>query len=215
MNENTCPVTGDTHKEEWASFITHSAGLLLSIFGSVILLFNSFQSNDNLFFIGCVIYSISIIALYAASSLYHSCKNVSKKHTLRKIDYICIYLLIAGSYAPLCLGPLKNMGGIELCAAIWICALAGILYQLLSKKRSLIISLSSYLIMGFFVLPFISTVKEEISNDSLNMLVAGGASYTFGVLFFCWDRLTYNHAVWHLFVIGGSTFHYTFIFFLV
>lgn len=215
MNDKICPVTGDTHAEEWVSFLTHFAGLFLSIVGVLVLLHYSFWYNDSLFFIGCLLYSFTLIALYAASTLYHSCKNVSQKHTLRKMDYICIYLLIAGSYSPLCLGPLKNVGGIELFIAIWTLALAGILYEYYSKSKRLIISLSSYLLMGFFVLPFLSTVKEEIPSDSMDMLIAGGASYTLGVYFFRWSRVVYNHAIWHLFVMGGSAFHYLFIFFLI
>lgn len=158
--------------------------------------------------VSSTVYGSTLIMLYGASTYYHSCNETGKKQKLKIIDHACIYLLIAGSYTPFTLGPLKDFGGPDLLALEWTIAFCGILLKVIAVDRFKVISLLGYLAMGWLVVFSYEILMEEISGQSLNFLFAGGLCYTVGTVFYVWDKLPYNHGIWHLFVLGGSICHY-------
>ncbi len=130
-------------------------------------------------------------------------------------DHACIYLLIAGSYTPVIFGPLKGPVGWTMCAVVWGAALAGIVLKVFFTGRFVLISTGLYLVMGWACIFIVDVLKEALSEQGLIWLAAGGISYTLGVVFFLWEKLPYNHCIWHLFVLGGSACHYYLITFYI
>jgi hemolysin III len=207
-NEIICPISGESFKEERINYFTHLVGLALSAMGCVFLLIHCFYRNDFVHLISCSIYSGALISLYAASTFYHGCQSTTKKTKLKIVDHSCIYLMIAGSYTPFTLGPLKNDGGVDLLILVWAVAAAGIVFKIVAIHRFQALSLISYLGLGWLVVYNFPVLMEEMTAIAFALLVAGGIFYTVGTLFYMWDRLTYSHAIWHLFVLGGSGCHY-------
>lgn len=203
-----CPISGETDKEERLNHFTHRVGLWLSAVGVPLLIFYSYLYGDPLHVAGYVIYGFTLILLYVASTCYHGCRSIQLKRSFRVLDHTCIYLLIAGSYTPFTLGPLRDCGGWLIMGIEWGIALIGILLKIFAFHRFQVVSLIAYLAMGWFVVFSWGTLAEKLPPLPINLLLACGLSYTIGVVFFLWKRLPYAHAVWHLFVLGGSICHY-------
>ena len=146
--------------------------------------------------------------LYAASSYYHSRQTLEQKQTFKIIDHACIYLLIAGSYTPFTLGPLREFGGWNLMAIEWTIAIIGITLKIIAVDRLQMVSLLAYLGMGWLVVFSYETLMEQMPATAVTWLIIGGLSYTIGTIFYIWDKLPYNHGIWHLFVLFGSASHY-------
>lgn len=214
MEPTYCPISGESPQEERINCITHLVGIFLSVIGSIVLLGYCLYSQNTLHLISCLIYSLTLIALYSASSYYHSCIHPSTKQTLKIVDHVCIYLLIAGTYTPFTLGPLRDLGGWTLLLLVWSIAIVGIIFTIFAIDRFKWFSLASYLGMGWLILMHIFDLQRELSFTSLVWLVAGGILYSLGTLFYVWEKLSFNHAIWHLFVLGGSVCHYFSIFYL-
>lgn len=212
---NICPVTGDTVEEERVSFVTHMIGFVLSIIGFIFLTTYACLYGNTLTILSSSIYGVCLVLLYAASTFYHGCQKVQKKSTLQIFDYSCIYLLIAGTYTPFTLGPLLEDGGIYLLSVEWGIAFVGILLKIFTADRFIIPSLISYLVMGWLVVFNLPTLIELLPVLTLAWVAIGGFLYSFGTIFFLWDSLHMNHAIWHIFVLGGSIFHYFAVFDLV
>lgn len=208
MNDMICPVSGETHLEERVNHFTHLFGVVLSLIGLPVLIVYGTLHGDFWHIASYSIYGVSLVLLYLASTYYHGCLCPEKKNKLRVVDHACIYLLIAGSYTPFALGPLRETSGWMLLGIEWGIAAAGILFKLFAIDRFQTLSLAGYLVMGWLVVFSWPTLMEELSPTSLALLVSGGLSYTFGVVFFAWASLPFNHAIWHLFVLGGSACHY-------
>ena len=206
--EAQCPISGETPEEERINFYTHLVGLFLSVVGAVALFVYSTNSPEPYHSISCAIYGVTLVSLYAASTYYHACRVTSRKYILKIIDHICIYLLIAGTYTPFALGPLRHAGGWDLLYLVWGIAAIGIAFKIVAINRFELLSVIMYVGMGWLVLYNFSALKNELSYSSLVLLFVGGASYSAGTLFYLWDRLAYNHAIWHIFVLGGSMSHY-------
>ena len=154
------------------------------------------------------IFGSSLIVLYLASTLYHAIPNVRAKKALQYVDHSCIFLLIAGTYTPFMLNLMPNWIGITICTACWIIAVFGIIFQPWLMKKSDRLNTFLYLFQGWLVLFAFKPVVEALPVTGLVLLVAGGLLYSFGTIFYNWQRLPYHHAVWHLFVLGGSVTHY-------
>ncbi|MBA3816511.1 MAG: hemolysin III family protein [Parachlamydiaceae bacterium] len=203
-----CPVSGESYKEELLNHWTHLIGLILSLIGLPILIFYSVLREDPWTIASFSIYGSTLVLLYLASTFYHGCTNLSHKSVLQVVDHACIYLLIAGCYTPFALGPLRESNGWTLLAIEWTIAVVGIGIKIIAFNRFQAISLISYLVMGWLVVLSWSTLVDKLSVTALILTMVGGLFYTIGSIFFVWEKLPFNHGIWHLFVLCGSVCHY-------
>ncbi len=194
--------------EEFANTITHGFGLVLSVAGFVALVILASLRGDPLLIIACVVYGLSLIVLYAASTIYHGTTSAELKHKLRLVDHCCIYLLIAGSYTPFGIIILNGTRGQSLLALIWTFAVVGIAAKLMFQHRFPVVSVGSYVVMGWLGVFAIQPMLETLGTEAVMLAVAGGLSYTLGVVFFAWPRIRHHHAIFHVFVLAGSILHY-------
>jgi hemolysin III len=204
-----------TRREEIANSITHGIGALLSVAGLAVLVGFSTTRGDAWHIVSCSIYGATLILLYLASTLYHSISQPNLKELLRTFDHSAIYLLIAGTYTPFMLVSLRGPWGWSLFGTIWGIALLGIVLKTTSFGRLPGISLGFYLTMGWIVIIAIKPLLAALDKGGLWLLVLGGLAYTGGVIFYAWEKLPYSHAIWHLFVMAGSAFHFFAILFYV
>ena len=200
---------GYTFKEEFANTLTHIVGILLSVIGTIIIITNLVvnDSEKNSIIAG-VLFSISLILMYCSSSLYHAIRDYRVKKIFQKIDHCSIYILIAGSYTPFTLISLYPNPGLFLFIFIWSLAAFGILVEIYNLKYSFYISMVLYIVMGWFVLFFFQDLYSNLALNGLILVILGGIFYTVGIIFFVWERIPYNHTIWHLFVLAGSLSHY-------
>ncbi len=204
-----------THREEIANSITHGIGALLSVAALVVLIVFSTSRGDAWHIVSCSIYGTTLILLYLASTLYHSIRIQRLKSFLRTIDHSAIYLLIAGTYTPFMLVNLRGPWGWSLFGTIWGIALLGIILKTTSFGRLPGVSLGFYLTMGWIVVIAIKPLLAVLDKGGMELLILGGLAYTGGVVFYVWEKLPYSHAIWHLFVLAGSAFHFFAILFYV
>jgi hemolysin III len=194
--------------EEIANAVTHGVGLLLSIAGFVVLLVFAILRGTAWHIVACSIYGASLVCLYSASTLYHSVVSPRLKRALRSFDHSAIYLLIAGTYTPFLLLNLRGPWGWSIFGVIWGLAVAGVLFKLWFVDRVPRLSTAVYLAMGWLAIIAAKPVLAHVPTVTLLWILAGGLCYSAGVIFYAWRRLPYGHAVWHLFVLAGSTCHY-------
>ncbi len=205
---NTPELNTYTIGEDIVNSITHAVGLGLSLAGAVILISLSLLHGDAWFTVSFSIYGSTLITLYMASTLYHAFRNPEIKKVFKIVDHVSIYLMIAGSYTPFLLIDLRNIQGWSLLCVIWGLALLGILYKIFFIQRLRTLSVFVYVFMGWLCVIVIREILDSIPGTSIILMIIGGAVYTSGVIFYVWRRLPYNHAIWHLFVLGGSICHY-------
>lgn len=195
-----------TPEEELANAITHCIGILGALVAFIYVLLQPIE-NTAVFWSTSVFCATAFI-LYSSSTLYHSVKSKSKKFLFKKLDHISIYLLIAGTFTPFCWGVLGNTSlGINLLIAVWAIVIAGIVFKIFLTGKLEFISLASYLGMGWLGFLMFDEIAEILSQEVVNMMLYGGVSYTVGVAFYLMRKLKYHHAIWHLFVLGGTGFH--------
>ena len=164
--------------------------------------------GDPLKTVSAVIFGMSLVVLYSSSTLYHFSTTSRWKARFQTLDHICIYLLIAGSYTPFTLITLQGPWGWSLFAAVWSMAIGGVLVKTLWKgKKDHWFSTALYLLMGWLIVLAARPLLHGMPAAGVGWLAAGGLAYTLGVVFFAWQRLPFNHAIWHLFVLGGSVCH--------
>ncbi len=204
-----------TLAEEVAHSLTHGLGMLLSIAGMVILVRFSSHNGDAWHVVSSSIYGSSLILLYGASTLYHAIPHPNAKAVLQRIDHAAIYLLIAGTYTPFLLISLRESWGWPLFGIIWTLALIGVTLEFINWKPFEKISLALYLGMGWIIVFAINPMLEQVETGGLVLLLIGGLCYSFGVIFYVWEKLAFNHAIWHLFVLAGSVLHFFSILFYV
>jgi hemolysin III len=196
----------DTHGEEVASMMTHAAGIVFSLAALVSMLL--LADGDPIKIVSAAVFGLSLVVLYSSSTLYHLSTTHRWKARFQTLDHICIYLLIAGSYTPFTLITLRGPWGWSLFAAVWLMAVGGVCMKTLWKgKKDHWFSTALYLLMGWLIVLAIGPLLRAMPAAGIAWLVAGGLSYTLGVAFFAWSRLPFNHAIWHLFVLGGSVCH--------
>jgi hemolysin III len=194
--------------EEFANSVTHGVGLGLSLAGLVVLIILAVLRGTAWHVVSCAVYGATLVILYAASTLYHAIQSPRAKRVLRIIDHGAIYLLIAGTYTPFTLVNLRGSLGWTLFGVIWSLALLGILFKAFHVDRFPIASTLVYLSMGWLVVVAWKPMVALIPVGGLALIAAGGMAYTVGVIFYAAKRIPYNHAIWHLFVLAGSIFHY-------
>ncbi len=213
--EKRCPVSGESFAEEVANALTHGAGFVASAIGLVAMAFASWEHESTLFMLACIIFGSALTLLYAVSTLYHCSYCPDTKRLFRTLDHVCIYLVIAGSYTPLTVGPLYGTLGWTLFGVVWGVALVGIWYKVVAPVESSLPSTLSYLFLGWMSVSVALPLYHSMTTGALIWLAAGGLSYTVGVFFFLAERMPFSHAIWHLFVLGGSTCHFAMIYFHV
>lgn len=194
--------------EEIANSLTHGFGLLLSIAGFVFLVALAMMKGDVWHVASSLVYGSSLVVLYGASTFYHSAVSPELKYKLQLADHCCIYLLIAGSYTPFLLVILRDGLGFGMLAFVWAFALFGIAMKVIFRGRFSAAGVVSYLAMGWIGVIAIQPLYLALGLAPLVLIIAGGISYTLGVIFFGWKSIKHHHAIWHGFVLGGSLFHF-------
>ena len=194
--------------DELANSLTHGVGLTLSITGFVVVVVLAAMRGSAWRIVSCAVYGSTLICLYTASTLYHSLRARRLQRILRVCDHSAIYLLIAGTYTPFLLVNLRGGWGWSLFGIIWGLAMAGILFKVWFIEHFPILSTAVYLLMGWLALAAVKPMLLSVPQSGLLWLLAGGLLYTVGVVFYAWKRVPYNHAIWHGFVLAGSTCHY-------
>jgi hemolysin III len=194
--------------EEIANSLTHGLGLALSLAGLVVLVVVTALHGGVLSIVSCSVYGVTLVSLYAASTVYHVAWAPSWKRVLKIVDHSCIYLLIAGTYTPFMLVAVRGSWGWILFSVVWTLALGGIVFKLWFVDRYPVASTAFYLLMGWSVVIALKPLVQVVPAPALLWLLAGGVAYSAGVIFFAMPRVRYSHAVWHGFVLAGSIFHY-------
>ena len=197
-----------TQREEIANSVTHGVGWFLSVCGLAILVTFAAITGGALRVTSCAVFGATLVLLYAASTLYHALPSERAKGIFRILDHSAIFLLIAGTYTPLSLVAVGGPWGWSLFGATWALAAFGILLNTIAHGRWRWLSITLYVTMGWLVVIAIRPLAEAVSPGVLALIVAGGLAYTAGLIFYYWRNLPYGHAVWHLFVLAGSLFHF-------
>ena len=196
-------------REELANAVTHGIGLVLSLVGMPVLILAALDRGERATVIGASVFGATLIALYAASTLYHAIPHPTFKQKLRVVDHAAIYLLIAGTYTPFTLGVLRGTWGWTLFGIVWTLAALGVLFKVLFGSGAMAkLSTAIYVAMGWVIIIAIKPLMASMEYAGLMLLVAGGLCYTGGVIFYVDRRRAWTHPVWHLFVMGGSICHY-------
>ncbi len=207
---------GYTLAEEIANSISHGAGVVLGIVGLVLLLVQAVDNGATSTAIASYsLYGGTIILLFLASTLYHAIPSPRAKPWLKRFDHCAIYLLIAGTYTPFLLVGLDSPLARGLMIVIWSMALVGVLFKLAFAHRFEVLSLVTYLVMGWLSLIVIYQLMQVLAPGGVTLLAVGGVVYTLGVVFYVCKRIPYNHAIWHGFVLGGSLCHFLAIYLYV
>lgn len=201
-------ISQSSQLEEIANSVTHGIGLLLSIAGLSVL--TSFASvfGSVWHIVSCSIYGATQILLYAASTLYHSITHPKAKAIFRALDHSAIFLLIAGTYTPFTLVNLRGPWGWTIFGVVWGLALVGIAFNGFFMRQKAVWNVLPYLGLGWIAVIGLKPLLESVAPGGLLLLATGGLAYTVGSLFYAWKRLPFNHAIWHLFVLAGSGFHF-------
>ena len=193
-------------QEELLNVITHGLGIPFSAIGLILLLVNYNSDLVNMAYV--IIYGLSMLLLFSASTIYHYATEPKYKTALRKLDHISIYALIAGTYTPICMSVLKDSRGVLLFILVWSVAAFGLILKLFFTGKFEKISLLLYLVMGWLIVIDIQQLYESISSQALTYLILGGVCYTGGIVFYVMHKLKFHHVIWHVFVLLGALFHF-------
>jgi len=200
------------YKEERLNVISHAFGLLLSVIGLPFLILKSFNFDGFWKPASLVIYGLSLIILYAASTFYHAAKDPKRRRKLNIFDHAAIYVLIAGTYSPYTIVLLDSTLGWTVFGLTWTFALIGVILKLFYTGRFDKLSTILYLLMGWQIVFVIKTLMEHLSTQGLQLLFAGGVFYTIGALLYSINKIPYNHAIFHVCVLLGSLCHFFSVF---
>ena len=194
----------ESRGEEIANAVSHGIGLLAILAATPLLMAAAWPRGAGL---GAGVFAGSAALLYLASMLYH-CAPARRKGFFRMLDHVAIFFLIAGSYTPFALGPLKGPLGWTVFGIVWLLALGGALFKMVARFRFPYVSTGIYIGMGWLAVFIIRPLAAHLPAGGLAWLVAGGLAYTVGVVFYHWERMRYSHLVWHLFVLAGTGCHF-------
>lgn len=194
--------------EEIAHAITHGIGALASIAGLVVMVVLAAQRGDARMVVGVSIFGISMVLLYTASTMYHALTPKKAKRVFELMDHGAIYLLIAGSFTPFSLIVLGGGWGWSSFGTVWGLAILGIIYEVVFKRPWKILSLIFYIGLGWMMVIPAKPLAAAMPREALILIGAGGLAYTGGAVFYAWRGFRYNHALWHLFVMAGTAFHF-------
>ena len=202
--------------EELANSISHGIGFVGAMIGTPILVLAAFRSGSSSFLIGTIIFTATMLLLYLGSMLYHAWPPTRAKFFLQTLDHAAIFLLIAGTYTPFALGPLRGTGGLIMLGIVWSLALFGVFMKATrGTLRHRKLAMTLYLGTGWLGVVLIRPFALTIPLSAVLWLIAGGIAYTIGTLFFANERLRYAHFIWHLFVLAGTSCHFAAVFFCV
>lgn len=201
--------------EEIANAVTHGVGTLLAIIGTVVLIFYAAANSNVSGIVSASVYGGSLILLYLISTLYHALTNNKAKKFFQILDHCSIFLLILGSYVPICLVLLPPQLGWQLLGINLLLTIVGITLNTISLSRWQRLSLLMYVLMGWSVAIALPYLWQMLPVEGLSLLVSGGMAYTAGIVFYADKKHKFMHSVWHLFVLAGSTLHYFFVLYYV
>lgn len=204
-----------SRKEEVVNWVTHGIAALASVAGIVFMLSKISPDSEIDKWISLGIYSFSLVALYSASTIYHFVLSAKWKKAFRIVDHAAIYIKIAGTYTPFLLLALQDSYGWEVFVGMWTLVVAGIIFKLFFVDRFNLLSTAIYVGMGWVAIFLLVPLYQALSLEVLAYLLAGGICFTSGVAFYLWKKLPFSHAIWHVFVIGGSAFHFAGIYLYV
>ena len=207
------PKWDQSRGEELANSISHGFGLVAALVGAPILMLTAWRRGDRYFLIGAAVFSAAMLLVYLGSTLYHAWPRGATKSVFQVIDHSAIFLLIAGTYTPFTLGPLRGAWGWTILGLVWALAILGVILKSVhGTQRRKKLSMTLYLGMGWLILVAFRPLILHVPLPSLAWLVAGGVAYTAGVFFYVSKRRRYTHFVWHLFVLLGTACHFFAIF---
>ncbi len=196
----------DRHQELWNA-LTHGLGTALAIAALAVMVTFAALRGTARHIVGASLFGAMLVLLYLMSTLYHALRPPRAKKVFRILDHSAIFLLIAGTYTPLCLGPLKGAWGWSLFGVVWGLAVIGIVFKATLFHRWAWLSTAVYLLMGWIALIAIVPLMRTLSPGGLAWLFGGGLCYSGGVIFYRWQSLRHHHALWHLCVLAGSACH--------
>ena len=202
--------TQSSVEERWNT-LTHGFAAILGVVGLVMMLLHM-DINSPWALFSVLVYGVSVIILFTASTLYHFSRQEKQKHRYRIVDHISIYLLIAGTYTPVLLLGLRDSLGWPLFVAVWVIAAIGIVLKLFFTGRFEIFSTLLYLVMGWLIVFDFENVSEFLGPQGVLWLFAGGLFYTVGIIFYAFQRIPFNHVIWHVFVVAGAFCHFMMIY---
>jgi len=201
--------------EELANRCTHGLGALLSIAGVAALIVLAAEQHDSYRIVSACIYGASMITFYCLSTAYHSVRKPYVRYVFRILDHASIYLMIAGSYTPFALVTLRGPWGWSLFGTVWGLGTFGAVMKIVTTHRFPYIGPLLYIGLGWIVVVAFKPLSAALAINGMYLLFAGGIAYTLGVVFYLWDRIPFNHAIWHLFVLAGSALHFFAIYYYV
>ena len=201
--------------EEKVNIISHAFGFILSIVALVLLVKHAYLHGNAWHMISFSIYGVSLIVLYAASTLYHNAKKQKLRKRLKIFDHAAIYVLIAGTYTPFTLITLAGKTGWIIFSVAWGIALAGIILKLFFTGKYKLVSTLMYVFMGWIIVFAIKPLMNNLPYDGLLWIAAGGFFYTLGAVLYSIKKIKFNHAIFHVFVLAGSYCHFMAVFFYV
>lgn len=206
------PKWTQSRAEEVANSVSHGLGLAAALIAAPFLVASAARHENSLFLVGTLLFVTTMLLLYLCSTAYHAWPQTRLKCVWQIIDHSAIFLLIAGTYSPFALGPLRGPWGWAIFAVIWILAIGGVLMKLFSGLRREKLSLALYIGMGWLILFAARPLALAVPVETLLWLFAGGVAYTGGTVFFVNERRRFNHFVWHLFVLTGTLCHFCAVF---
>lgn len=195
-------------REELANRLTHGAAALVSVPALAVLLVAAARTGDPYRVVSCAVFAGSLSLFYVISTLYHSLRSERARYVFRVLDHAGIYLVIAASYTPFTLVSMRAGNGWILFGMVWTLAAAGMVFKSLLTHRLRFLAPVLYIALGWLIVVDLEGLLTMVPPGGVTWLVAGGVAYTVGVVFYAIDRIPYNHAIWHLFVIAGSVCHY-------
>jgi len=215
----TYEVTGEnkpefTHQQERINWSVHLAGVLFGLVAFPVLI-DAALGREPGFISAIIIYSTCFLMVFSFSTLYHSTVEHHLKSIYKKLDRISIYFLIAGTYTPIIRAYLFDSTGISMLWFLWFLVVIGILFEVLFPDRFAVVSVLFYLFMGLVFLFVPTDFFAAMPQHVMRLIVTGVIFYLVGVIFYVWQKWTYHHAIWHLFVLTGSICHYMAIFYTV
>ena len=208
MDSQNKPFSSESLSERLFNTITHGIGSILSIVALVLMVVYASYNSDAWSIVGVSIFGSTLILLYMSSTLYHAFSNGRVKQIFKTLDQSFIYLLIAGTYTPVLLITLRNTLGWTVFVLVWAMAIGGITHRIFFFDKLKKLSLVSYIVMGWLSLIVFKSLLNAAPAELVIWLLIGGAFYTGGIIFYSWEKLPFNHAIWHLFVLGGSFSHF-------
>ena len=203
-----CRLITYSKEEELANRLTHIAAAILSLFGLVVLLVEASHTGDPYRRVSSAVFCSSLSVFYVISSIYHTVRSPKTRYVFRVLDHAGIYVVIAGSYTPFALVSLREGSGWTIFGLVWGLAAAGVVFKTFMTHRLAFLAPVFYIALGWMIVIDLEGLLTTVPLKGVLWLLAGGLCYTGGIVFYAIDRIPYNHAIWHVFVIAGSLCHY-------